>query len=110
MATKNTLPTDDAPFEHPIRLRFRKDLQLAGMANTSVLSYLAAVDLFQKRTWLDPERVTEPQLTEYIRALQQAKVAEGTFKVARHALFFLFENTLQRPWPLFKKKSAIPPN
>lgn len=110
MPAQHTLPTEDAPFEHPLRLRFRQDLQLAALSHTSIQSYLAAVDLFLKRTWLDPEHVTEQHLTQYLRALQQAPVAEGTFKVARHALFFLFQNTLQRPWPLFQKKSATPGN
>lgn len=108
MPRQHSLAPDNTPLEHPVRLRFRQDLQLAALADASVHAYLDAVDLFFKRIWLDPEHVAERHLADYLRALQQTRVASGTFKIARHALFFLFHNTLDRPWPLFKKKSAPP--
>lgn len=92
--------------EYPIKKQFREDLRLAGLAESSRTSYLEAVDLFFKRTWLTPEEVSEQDLATYLKHLLDADVAQGTFKVVRHALVFLFANTLRRDWPLFKKSFA----
>jgi len=103
---KHPSPFDDFAHEHPLKRQFREDLRLAGMADASRKSYLDAVGLFFKRTWLAPDAVTEHHVADYLRALQDAKVAAGTFKIARYGLFFFFQNTLARPWALFEKKSA----
>lgn len=91
--------------EHPVRNQFREDLRLAGLAESSQASYLEAVDLFFKRTWLKPEDVTERDFAEYLKHLQDNAAAKGTFKVARFAVAFLFRNTMGRDWPIFKKSS-----
>ena len=105
-AHDQSCPSSGFPHEHPLKMKLRDDLRLAGLSGASQQSYLAAIDLFFKRTWLTPDAVTERHLADYLRALQDAKVAAGTFKVARYALFFLFQNTLARSWPLFKKRFA----
>jgi hypothetical protein len=96
----------DIIMEHPIKQQLREDLRLAGLAESSRASYLEAVDLFFKRTWLAPEEVAPEDLAAYFKCLLDADAAQGTFKVARHALVFLFSNTLRRDWPLFKKSCA----
>ena len=106
MSTPRHSSPDGFPHEHPLKQKLRDDLQLAGLAESSRQTYLDAIDLFFKRTWLTPDAVTEQNLADYLRALQDGKVAAGTFKIARYALFFLFQNTLARPWPLFKKRFA----
>jgi hypothetical protein len=90
--------------EHPVRKQFREDLRLAGMAETSQGVYLEAADLFFKRSWLTPEHANQEDFIGYIKFLRETNAAKGTFKVARHALTFLFQNTLQRDWPVFKKR------
>jgi hypothetical protein len=92
--------------EHPVRKQFREDLQLAGMAESSQSSYLEAVDLFFKRTWLKPDDVTQEDFADYLQFLQVSAAAKGTFKVARFAIVFLLKNTMQRDWPIFKKSFA----
>lgn len=92
--------------EHPVRKQLREDLRLSGMADRSQSAYIEAVDLFFRRTWLKPEDVTEKDFAEYLKFLQDNAAAKGTFKVARYAISFLFRNTMQRDWPIFKKGSA----
>ena len=90
--------------EHPARKQFREDRRLAGLAESSQDSYLEAVALFFKRTWLKPEEVTERDFAEYLKRLQDS-AAKGTFKVARFAVAFLLRSTMRHDWPIFKKSS-----
>jgi hypothetical protein len=92
--------------EHPIRKQFREDLCLAGLAESSQASYLEAVDMFFKRTWLKPEDVTQQNFADYLKRLQDSAAAKGTFKVARFAVAFLLRNTMRHDWPIFKKSFA----
>ena len=92
--------------EHPVRKQLREGLRLAGLAESSQSAYLEAVDLFFKRSWLKPADVTQEDFAGYLEYLRDSAAAQGTFKVARHAIAFLFQNTLQRRWPIFKKSSV----
>ena len=89
-----------------LKTQMLEDMERAGLARETRRIYLQAVDAFVRQTWLSPESVTESDLAEYLRQLISAGAARGTFKTARHGLQFLFQNTLGRDWPLFKKNSA----
>ena len=83
--------------------QFVRDMAVAGHAEGTQATYLGAVQQFIQATWTSPEQATEAQLQSYLIALRQRDVAGETFRVQRFALQFLFQNTLARDWPLFKK-------
>jgi hypothetical protein len=88
---------------NPLMLQFVRDMAVAGLGLDTQETYLGAVQRFIQRTWTSPEQVSEAQLQSYLIALRERDVASGTFRVQRFALQFLFQNTLGRDWPLFKK-------
>jgi len=98
----------DGAVDHPAKAKFRRDLELGGLSSGSRQDYLENVGLFFKRTWLDPDKVVESQVEEYLLLLQRFRVAPGTFRRHRFALQFFFETTLGRDWRLFEKKCAPP--
>jgi hypothetical protein len=101
-------PASSKPSMSPLRAQMIQDMLLAGLAAGTRARYVEAVLRFSRHyKGLPPQNATEQQLAEYLIHLQQT-VAEGTFKVNRYGLTFLFDNTLQRGWPLFQKKSALP--
>jgi hypothetical protein len=91
-----------------LRERVQADMQLAALGPATQKQYLCAINTFIRHTWLAPEAVDEDTLADYLRHLAASGVAEGTFKIARFGLQFLFQNTLGRDWQLFKKSCAIP--
>lgn len=90
----------------PLRQQMIRDMSLAGISEASQRIYIAAIRSFLQHVRTAPEQVTEQQLTDYLLFRQQSP--RGTFVTHRAALLRLFRNTLQRPWALFQKKSAIP--
>jgi len=82
-----------------------EDLQLAGLAPQTQKIYLRLIVQFVKRTRTRPQDATETQVAQYLRGLIQRGQCEGTIRPIRSALQFIFENTLRRPWGLFKKES-----
>jgi hypothetical protein len=85
-----------------------QDMELAGLAKSTQAIYLSSVERFICDTWLSPEEAEEKHLADYLRQCSTNGAAKGTFKTARYGLVFLFQNTLGRNWPLFKKKSVLP--
>lgn len=88
---------------NPLMEQFGRDMAVAGHSEGTQATYLGAVQQFILATWTSPEQATEAQLQSYLIALRQRDVAGQTFRVQRFALQFLFQNTLARDWPLFKK-------
>ena len=88
---------------NPLMEQFVRDMAVAGHAEGTQATYLGAVQQFINTTWTSPEQATEAQLQSYLIALRERDVAGQTFRVQRFALQFLFQNTLARDWPLFKK-------
>jgi Phage integrase, N-terminal SAM-like domain len=82
-----------------------EDLQMAGLALGTQKMYLAIIVRFVKRTRIRPQDATEAQVAEYLRGLIQSGQCQGTIRPVRSALQFIFQNTLGRPWGLFKKES-----
>jgi hypothetical protein len=88
-----------------VKQQLIQDLQMAGLAPSTQKTYLAIVVRFANRTRTRPQDATEAQVAEYLRGLIGQGQCQGTIKTARSALQFVFENTLQRQWGLFKKGS-----
>ena len=82
-----------------------EDLQMAGLAPATQKMYLAIIVRFVNRTRIRPQDATEAQVAEYLRGLIGQGQCQGTIKPVRGALKFVFQNTLQRQWGLFKKGS-----
>jgi hypothetical protein len=91
-----------------LRERMEADMQLAGLNPNTQKRYLSSVNGLMRFTWLSPEAIDEATLSGYLQHLVASGVAEGTFKIARFGLQFLFQNTLGRDWQLFKKSCALP--
>ena len=91
-----------------IRQQVIADMKMAGHSARTQMNYLDIMDRFVRGVWLGPEQVTEKMLADYLNAQIERGVAYGTFKPIRHALQFLFQNTLRRDWDLFKKGSPLP--
>lgn len=93
----------------PLRSRMIQDMQLAGLSEATQSTYQYAIARLAKFHRRSPELLTEEQVASYLRdMLVHRKVAQGTFKTARYAMRFLFGNTLDRGWPLLKKRFARP--
>jgi len=82
-----------------------QDMQLAGLAAGTQRIYLDHIVRFVRQTRLRPQDATEAQVAEYLRALIQRGLGQGTLRPVKSALQFIFQNTLDRPWGLFKKAS-----
>lgn len=88
---------------HPLMERFVRDMAVAGLAESTQHAYLEAVQRFIQTTWLTPDAASEADFQSYLIGLRQREVAGQTFRVQRFALQLLFQNTLGRDWPIFKK-------
>jgi len=93
----------------PLRQRFIDDMDLAGFAESTQISYIRIIAAFVQRCGnVSPEKMTEQQVEQYLRS-RLKQVARGTFQAEFGALRFLFCNTLLVDWAIFtKKKSNIP--
>jgi len=93
-----------------LRKRMIEDLQLAGLSQGTQEAYVRSVRQLAGHFRLPPDRLTEPQLRDYLIHLRDVRgFAKGTFQQHFFALKFFFVNTLGYDWPLLtKKKSASP--
>jgi len=86
-----------------LRRQMIQDMRIAGFAISSQQRYVEAILRFAESMDLKPDEAEERDLAAHFLDIQQT-MAAGTFRAHRAALLFLFRNTLQRPWPLLKKK------
>ena len=91
-----------------IRQQVITDMKMAGLSGGTQEVYLGIMDRFFRKAWLAPEQVTEAMVRDYLNGEIARGVGHSSFKPTRFALQFLFENTLQRDWDLFKKESLLP--
>ena len=86
----------------PLRQRMLEDMQLRGLAPATQRSYVQAVQQFARSYHKSPDQITEEELRRYFLYLTVEKhAAPSTVTIALCAIKFLFERTLQRPWPVF---------
>lgn len=88
-----------------VKDRFVRDMQMAGLTPQTQQVYLGVVKRFVKVTRTRPQDATEAQVADYLRQQVQRGLCQGTIRPLRYALQFIFQNTLGRPWDLFKKES-----
>ncbi len=84
----------------PLRQRMRDDMQLRGLSPKTQRCYIQAVQQFAQHYGKSPALITEEELRQYFLYLTTEKrVSPSTVTIALCASTFLFERTLQRPWP-----------
>jgi integrase/recombinase XerD len=84
-----------------LRRRMREDLQLRGLAPKTPQCYVAAVRQLAQHSRRAPDQISEEELRQYfLFLLNEKKVAESTFRIHFYGIKFLYETTLQRPWPV----------
>jgi len=91
-----------------VREQVIADLKMAGLSRGTQGVYLWCMDRFFQATWVAPERATQEQVAAYLQRMIDRGTCAGTFKPVRAALQFLFENTLERSWKVFKKDVPCP--
>jgi integrase/recombinase XerD len=83
----------------PLRQRMLEDMQLRGFAPTTQRCYIQAVKQFADHFGKSPALITDEELRQYFLFLvAEKRVSPGTVTIARCAIKFLWERTLQRPW------------
>ncbi len=88
-----------------LRNRMTRDLELAGLVQSTTESYLRAVRQLAAYYMISPDRMTERQVQDYIIYVRDdLGIAKGTFDPMFAGLKFLYVNTLGFHWPLFTKK------
>ena len=84
----------------PLRQRMLEDMQLRGLSPKTQRCYIQAVQQFAQYFGKSPALITEEELRQYFLYLSTEKrVSPSTVTIALCAIKFLFERTLQRPWP-----------
>jgi integrase/recombinase XerD len=85
-----------------LRRRLLEDLQLRGLAPKTQQCYVAAVQQLARHYGRAPDHLGEAELRQYFLCLLNEKhVAESTFRLHLYGIRFVYERTLQRPWPVF---------
>jgi integrase/recombinase XerD len=85
-----------------LRRRMLEDLQLRGLAPTTQQCYLDAVRQLAHHYRRPPDQLSDEELRQYfLFLLNEKRVAESTFRIHLYGIRFLYERTLQRPWPVF---------
>jgi integrase/recombinase XerD len=85
-----------------LRRRMLEDLQLRGLAPTTQQCYLDVVRQLAHHYRRPPDQLSDAELRQYfLFLLNEKQVAESTFRIHLYGIRFLYERTLQRPWPVF---------
>src|SRR6056297_2987442 len=100
--TNNPTMASVSPDYNSLKKRFLKDMELAGLADTSKRTYLFAVENLIKFYWCSPELITEQQIEEYFLEQRRNDAARGTFLISYYSIRFLFTHTLNKDFHLFK--------
>ena len=86
-----------------LRQRFIEDLQLHGFAASTQQVYVTAIKLLARHYRQSPDQLTEEQIRQYFLYLtNERKVSRSNATITLCAIKFLYEHTLQRPWPVFR--------
>jgi site-specific recombinase XerD len=79
-----------------------EDMQLRGLSPRTQAAYVQAVQQFAVYYHKSPDHITEEELRRYFLYLATEKRASpSTVTIALCAIKFLYERTLQWPWPVF---------
>jgi integrase/recombinase XerD len=84
----------------PLRQRMLEDMQLRGLATATQQAYLRYVEQLTAFSGKPPDLTTDEDFCQFFLALHRVRgLSRSTATVAIAAFKFLFEITLQRPWP-----------
>ena len=98
------------PQVSPLRQRFIRDMDLAGLAANTQNAYINAVKRLQAHTQTRPDKLTEQQVQQYIFYIRDNKqVARGTFQTQWSGLKFFYYRCLCVEWSLFTRKKVRKP-
>jgi integrase/recombinase XerD len=83
-----------------LRQRMTQDLQLAGLAERTQDAYLRAVRQLADHFHTPPDRLTEPQLRDYLLHLKNDRLfASASLGIASSGIQFFYSHTCPRDWP-----------
>lgn len=92
-----------------LRRRMATDMQLHGLAPGTQKVYTKAVERLAAYYHRSPDQLSEQQLRDYFTYLVEKKqVASSTLRTEIFGVKFLFDKTLQRPWPTLRFLRARP--
>lgn len=97
-----------------LRKRMIDDMTLNGLSPGTQRAYIDVIKAMAGHYNICPEKLTEPQLREYLLYLTETrKLAKSTLTVHICAIRFLYQKTLCRPWPTLtlarvKKDKKLP--
>jgi hypothetical protein len=103
----SSIPSANVP-QVSVKQQVIQDLKMAGLSPLTQKMYLEIILRFVRRTGLRPQDASEAQVAGYLREMIGRGLGAGTIIPTKSALRFLFCNTLQRQWDLFKKGSPLP--
>lgn len=94
----------------PLRQRFIRDMELAGLVETTQRAYIHAVLKIQGHYHIRPDKLSEKQVQQYIFWLRDEKqVPKGTFQTQWSGLKFFYYRCLCVDWSLFTRKKVRKP-
>ena len=92
-----------------LKQRMMADMKLHGLAPGTQRVYLKAVHRLAAHYMLAPDRLSEQQLRDYFTYLVSEKhLSSATLRTEIFGVKFLFDKTLQKPWPTLKFLRARP--
>ena len=92
-----------------LRCRMLADMKLHGLAPGTQKVYLRSVECLARHFHRSPDRLSEQELRDYFTYLvEQKRVPSSTLRTEIFGVKFLFDKTLQRPWPTLKFLRARP--
>ena len=92
-----------------LRGRMMADMKLHGLAPGTQQVYLKSVEGLARHFHRSPDQLSEQDLRDYFTYLVEKKrVGSSTLRAAIFGVKFLFDKTLQRPWPTLKLLRARP--
>lgn len=85
------------------------DMKLHGLAPGTQKVYLNAVERLARHYHRSPDRLSEQDLRDYFTYLvEEKKTPSSTLRIEIFGVKFLFDKTLQRPWPTLRFLRARP--
>jgi integrase/recombinase XerD len=87
-----------------LRQRMHQDLQLAGLSERTIEAYLRSVRSLAEHYGTPPDRLTEPQVRDYLLHLKNdRKLASASLIVAFCGIKFFYSHTAPRNWPTLQR-------
>jgi integrase/recombinase XerD len=92
-----------------LRRRMMADMKLHGLAPGTQKVYVKAVQRLAGHYGRSPDELSEQELRDYFTYLvDEKRVSSSTLRTEIFGVKFLFDKTLQRPWPTLKFLRARP--